>query len=72
MRFETVGTPVGHTRRDLNGRIVELQETPCQARKRDGEMCGRPSRQWMDGVGARCWRHREEHNCRWCVREVPA
>lgn len=61
MRFETAGKPEGFTRRDLLGRILELRERPCKAIKRDGDVCGRRSRQWMLGVGPRCWRHREEY-----------
>ena len=70
MRFQTVGEPVPHTRYTFDNRLIELRDSPCQARKRDGEMCGKPSRQWIDGIGTRCWRHRENHACRWCVREV--
>ena len=69
MRFETVGKPAGFTARDLTGRIIELHDRPCQARKRNGQMCGKPSRQWQLDVGTRCWRHREEHACRFCVSE---
>ena len=69
LRFETIGDPAALTERTLAGRIVELNDRPCQARKRDGEVCGKPSRQWTDGIGTRCWRHREEHWCEHCRSE---
>ena len=72
MKFETVGEPAQLTERNLLGRITELHDRPCQARKRDGVICGKPSRQWMQGVGTRCWRHREAHACPRCRKESAA
>lgn len=59
IRFETVGEPADFTERTLLGVLLTLRERPCQARKRDGVVCGKPSRQWRLGIGTRCWRHVE-------------
>lgn len=67
IRFETVGEPAVLTEKNLLGRILELHDRPCQARKRDGRVCGIPSKSWQAGIGVRCRRHTEAHWCRVCA-----
>lgn len=67
LRFETMGEPEPLT---PLSRTADLSERACQARKRDGAKCGQPSRQWTDGIGLRCWRHREDHWCRVCEKSA--